>query len=138
MADRQRGGLRILTGEGHDLGEGLRAERGGSAGARVIGEDPLDDRLQLGLGGAFRLGGFEAGSRLGPTRAPDADRLTMEVELPSNLIVGLACGSEADDLEATEQLLGGVLAASQMVEQQTLSWGQLDGKRARAGHQIDS
>jgi hypothetical protein len=138
VADGQGGRLGVLTGEGHDLGERLWGKGGGSAGARVIGEDPRDDREELGVGGALRGGGIEAGNGLGPPLTPEASRLAMEVELASDLIVGQTIGGKADDLETTEQLLGGMLASSEVVEQLALAFCKLDGKRARAGHRIGS
>jgi hypothetical protein len=134
MADRQGTGVGILTGERHDLGEGFGREGGGSAGAGLIGEDRLDEPEQLGVSSAFGLGRFEAGRRLGPTLAPDTGRLPVEVQLMSDRIVGQAIGGKADDLEATEQLLGGVLPTRQKVQQLALALGELDGKRTRARH----
>src|SRR5712691_6535686 len=138
MTKRQGAGLRGLTRQGHDLGEGLGREGGRSAGARLIGEDRLDEAEQLGVGGAFGLGGFQAVGSLGPTLAPGTDRLPMEVELMSDLMIGLAISRKADNLEATEHLLGGVLAASQLIEERPLVWCELDGNRARAGHRVAS
>jgi len=93
--------LGVFTGEGNDLDNDLRGERGGGTRAGFIGEDRLDQPQQLGLRGPFCRGGFEAVSRLDPTLSPDAGRLPVEVELTSDLLVRLAIGGEADDLEAT-------------------------------------
>jgi hypothetical protein len=138
MAEGQGTGLRVLTGEGHDLGESLGREGGGGAGAGLIGEDRLDEAEQLGVAGAFGLSRFEAVSGLGPTLAPGTGGLPMKMQLMSDRIVGQAIGGKADDLEATEQLLRRVLPTRQMVEELALALGKLDGKWARAGHPMTS
>jgi hypothetical protein len=138
MADGQRGRLWVLTGESHDLDDRLGSEGGGSTRTRLIGEDGGDEPEQLGVGGAFSLGGFEAGSRLGPTLAPDTSRLPMQGELTGDLLIGLAIGSKTDNLKAPEQLLGGVLAAGERVQQLPQALWELDGNWARAGHAIAS
>jgi hypothetical protein len=130
--------LGVFTGESHDLDDLLRGEGGRGAGAGLIGEDRREEPEPLAVRGAFGLGGFQTGRCLGPTLTPQADRLAMEVELTSDLIVGKAGGGKADDLETTEQLLGSVLTSCQVVEQLSLALGKLDGKRARGGHQIGS
>jgi len=93
--------LGVFTGEGDDLDHDLRGERGGGTRAGVIGEDRLDQPQQVGVRGAFCRGGFEAVSRLDPPLSPEASRLPVEVKLPRDLLVRLAIGGEADDLEAT-------------------------------------
>jgi hypothetical protein len=138
VADGQGRGLGVLAGERHDLGESLGREGGGSAGAGFVGKDRLDEPEQVEVGGAFCLGRFEAVGCLGPPLAPGAGGLPMEVQLISDRIVGQAIGGKADDLKATEQLLGRVLAASQVVQQLPLALCQLDGKRTWARHRIDS
>jgi hypothetical protein len=138
MADGQGTGRRLLTGEGHDLGERLGREGRGHARAGLIGEDRFDEAEQLEVGGSFGLGRFEAVLGLGPTLAPGTSGLSMEIELMSDRIIGEAIGGKADDLEATEQLLGGVLPARQKVQQCVLACRQLDGKRTRAGQPMAS
>jgi hypothetical protein len=138
MADGQGRGLGVLTRQGHDLGEGLGRKGRRSAGSGLISEDRFDEAEQLGVGGPFGLGCGEAVLGLGPPLAPGTRRLPMEEELMSDRIIGQAIGGKADDLEATEQLLGGELPARQMVQQLALAYRQLDGKRTRAGHRMAS
>jgi hypothetical protein len=111
VAEGVLGGLGVFTGEGDDLDDVLWGKGDGSARSGFIGEDPLQQPEQLGMGGSLGLGGFQAGSGLDPSLTPEASCLATEVELASDLIVGQTVGGEADDLETTEQLLGGVLAS---------------------------
>jgi hypothetical protein len=134
MADGQGTGRWVLTGECHELGEGLRREGRRRARAGLIGEEGFDEPEQLGVGGPFRLGRGEAVLALGPALAPGPCRLPMEVELMSDRIIGQTIGGKANDLDATEQLLGGVLPSRQMIQQGALAKCHLDGKRTRAGH----
>lgn len=138
MTERLVGGLGVFTGEGHHLDDLLGSEGSRATGAGRIGEEGLEEPQQLGLGGPIGHGGVEGGQSVDPPFSPEANGLAMELELTGDLIVRLSVGRQTDDLEAAEQLLGGVLATDQMVEQLSLALRQWDGKSETAGHGSDS
>ena len=133
VGDGPAGLLGGLAGDREDLGDLLRGELAGGAGAGFVGEDRFDGPAQVGFGLAA-LQVNEAGPGLGPASSPPSDLASSQADLLGDVFIAKAVEGQEDDGGPLPEMRGGRDGVADREEDVVLTFGDGDlGRLARHG-----